>query len=185
VVIEYSDMPEALQQAEDTDGKLKYRAGSIAIHCLARRFVEKVGGDETPDFSLPFHRADKKIPTVDEDGHPVEPEEPNGIKFEMFVFDALPVARNPIILETARADDFSPVKNAEGRDSAETAQQDLLRQWTRWLAAVDVPLETDETGLPAITFEIAPTFADTETAFIRAWQALATQPPIDEGTVLA
>ncbi|MGJ3241415.1 MAG: UTP--glucose-1-phosphate uridylyltransferase [Opitutales bacterium] len=184
VVIEYSDMPEKLQQARDEDGKLTYRAGSIAIHCLSRRFVEKVGSDETPDFSLPFHRADKKIPTVDEDGNSFDPEKPNGIKFEMFVFDALPVARNPVILETAREDDFSPVKNAEGRDSAETARQDQLRQWTRWLKAAGVDLETDETGLPGFTFEIVPTFADSERACVAAWQALDEKPAIEDGTVL-
>jgi hypothetical protein len=51
---------------------------------------------------------------------PVKPEKPNGIKFEMFVFDALPYAARPLVIETLRADDFSPVKNAEGVDSPQT-----------------------------------------------------------------
>ena len=34
----------------------------------------------------------------------------------MFVFDALPLAKDPAITKTARADDFSPVNNAEDSD---------------------------------------------------------------------
>ena len=33
----------------------------------------------------------------------VKPGQANGVKFEMFVFDALPFARNAIVIETARA----------------------------------------------------------------------------------
>jgi UDP-N-acetylglucosamine/UDP-N-acetylgalactosamine diphosphorylase len=51
----------------------------------------------------------------------IRPERPNGVKFEMFVFDALPLAYNPLVIETLRADDFSPVKNAEGVDSPRPA----------------------------------------------------------------
>ncbi|MEI2421788.1 hypothetical protein V6O07_16040, partial [Arthrospira platensis SPKY2] len=91
----------------------------------------------------------------------------------MFVFDALPFAKNPIIIETRREDDFSPVKNATGLDSAETCRNDQIRQWTRWLKAAGVTLPTDATGLPSFAFEISPLFADTETAFIQRWQSLA------------
>jgi UDP-N-acetylglucosamine/UDP-N-acetylgalactosamine diphosphorylase len=83
--------------------------------------------------ALPFHRADKKIATVDASGAEVKPEKANGVKFELFVFDALPSARNPVVVETSRADDFSPVKNAEGVDSPATCRADQLRQFARWL----------------------------------------------------
>jgi hypothetical protein len=43
----------------------------------------------------------------------VKPAKANGVKFELFVFDALPFARDPVVIETLRADDFSPVKNAD------------------------------------------------------------------------
>ena len=56
-------------------------------------------------------------------------------KFEMFVFDALPLAKNPVIIEAARADDFSPVKNAEGVDSPQSSKEDQLRMFARWLKA--------------------------------------------------
>ena len=134
---------------------------------------------------LPFHKAVKKIPTIDASGKPLKPAEPNGVKFEMFVFDALPFARNPIVIETLREDDFSPVKNSTGIDSAESSRADQIRQWTRWLKAAGVSLPVDATGLPAFTFEVSPLFADCETAFIRRWQALPQKPEIRDGLVLA
>ena len=72
---------------------------------------------------------------MDDEGRPVRPEKANGVKFELFVFDALPFARNPVVVETSRADDFSPVKNAEGVDSPATCRADQLRQFARWLRA--------------------------------------------------
>ncbi len=132
VVIEYSDLPAATQRETDAGGNLRYVAGSIAIHVLDREFVRRVvrGGAEA---ALPFHRADKKVATIDAGGNPVKPAKANGVKFEMFVFDALPFAKNAVVIETARADDFSPVKNAEGADSPQTCRDDQLRQFARWL----------------------------------------------------
>ena len=144
VVIEYSDLPLSLQRERDpATGGLRYEAGSIAIHAIDREFIRRMarGAD-----GLPFHRADKRINTVDEEGHPVRPEKANGVKFELFVFDALPFARNPVVVETSRADDFSPVKNAEGVDSPATCRADQLRQFARWLRAAGAPVPTDPTG---------------------------------------
>ncbi len=59
----------------------------------------------------------------------------------MFVFDAKPFARHPLVIETSRADDFSPVKNAEGVDSPQTCRDDQLRQYARWLRANGAQVE--------------------------------------------
>lgn len=184
LVVEYSDMPEALQQERDANGELRFPAGSIAIHLLDPAFVERMGGDD-PASGLPFHRADKKVKTVDERGNPVVPSEPNGVKFEMFVFDALPSAKNPVIIETLREEDFSPVKNATGKDSAESCKADQLRQWACWLRAAGEDLTVDETGLPEVTFEVSPLFADSREAFVGKWKQLEEKPVIEEGTRLA
>lgn len=184
-VIEYSDLPDELAEKVDAKGELAFNAGSIAIHVLDRAFVERIGSAGT-DLSLPFHRANKKVAVYDPAaGGTVKPSEPNGVKFEMFVFDALPFARNPIIIETARADDFSPVKNAEGIDSAETARQDQLREAARWLRAAGEDLNVDETGLPAITIEISPKFADRQNVFVEKWQTLANKPSLRDGIVIS
>lgn len=178
VVIEYSDMPMAMQEMKGVDGQLHFLAGSIAIHLLKVKFVDRLGSGKDASFALPFHRADKKIKTIDAEGKPVIPDQPNGVKFEMFVFDALPFAANPVVIETRREDDFSPVKNATGLDSLETCQNDQVRQWTRWLKAAGVSLPTDDSGLPRFLFEISPLFADTVDSFVERWQSLASRPHI-------
>ncbi len=185
VVIEYSDLPERLAAEVDDDGDLSFAAGSIAIHLFDRDFVRIIGRGKDDSLQLPFHLAHKKIPHINEAGEPMEPDSPNGYKFEMFVFDALPFAERSVTIETARQDDFSPVKNATGVDSADSCRDDQLRQFARWVAAAGEDITVDETGLPDFAFEITPLFADTETRFMRKWQALETKPPIAEGTILS
>ena len=68
----------------------------------------------------------------------MEPDAPNAVKFETFLFDALPSARRTVTVEAAREDEFSPIKNAEGADSPETARRDLNRLYARWLEAAGV-----------------------------------------------
>jgi UDP-N-acetylglucosamine/UDP-N-acetylgalactosamine diphosphorylase len=183
VVVEYSDLPLALQREIDAQGKLRYLAGSIAIHVLDREFVRRMAGGGA-DIALPFHRADKKIPTIDAAGAPLKPEKPNGVKFEMFVFDAVPFARNPVVIETLREDDFSPVKNAEGVDSPQTCRDDQLRQFTRWLRANGAQIQADSTGLPTATIEVSPLFGYDEDSFADSWRALTSKPAVRDGLYL-
>lgn len=182
-VVEYSDMPETLQDETDENGSIRYNAGNVAIHLFDREFVANVGGDNSTA-KLPFHRADKKIPCLNAEGEIVEPDLANGVKFEQFVFDALPIARNPIVIETAREDEFSPVKNAEGNDSPKTSREDQLRLYTRWLKAAGETIETDDSGLPKITFEISPLFATDEADFIAQWTALERKRPLKDRTII-
>ncbi len=184
VVVEYSDLPAALQAETEASGRLRYLAGSIAIHLLDREFIRRMARNAAEGTSLAFHRADKKIPTVDATGVPVKPEKPNGVKFELFVFDALPFARHPVIIETRRADDFSPVKNAEGLDSPQTCRDDLLRQYARWLKANGAEVAVDATGLPAAVLEVSPLFGYDEDSFASAWQKQPVQPVVTDGLYL-
>ncbi|MCB1063395.1 MAG: UDPGP type 1 family protein [Verrucomicrobiae bacterium] len=184
VVIEYSDMPERLATERDAAGELRFRAGSIAIHLFDRDFVRRLGSGGDAGAELPFHKAHKKVSFVDEAGVVIAPDEPNAYKFEMFVFDALPFAKNPVIIETAREDDFSPVKNAEGSDSPQTSRDDQLRQYARWVKAAGIELETDDTGLPTVAFEITPGFADTEAHFVESVKSSREPIVIEEETVL-
>ncbi len=180
VVIEYSDLPMSYQKEVDpTTGKLRYLAGSIAIHILSREFVRRMakGGGE-----LPFHRADKKIATIDAQGHPVKPDKPNGVKFELFVFDALPFAQNPVVVETKRSDDFSPVKNAEGVDSPKTCRDDQIRLWAKWMAAQGARVPSDPTQ---IALEVSPLFGYDLRTFSESWTRLPHPPAVVDGLYLA
>jgi len=155
-VIEYSDLPDELAEKRGPDGSLTFRLGSIAIHIISTDFIAKLN---TKGFTLPLHRAVKKIPHIDSQGHSVDPDKPNGVKLETFIFDALPMAQRSIILEIDRAEQFAPIKNATGVDSAESTRQMMVERAARWLelAGVAVPRKAD--GAPACLLEIAPSFA--------------------------
>jgi UDP-N-acetylglucosamine/UDP-N-acetylgalactosamine diphosphorylase len=182
VVIEYSDLPLSLQRETDpATGALRFGAGSIAIHMLDREFIRRMARGTG---GLPFHRADKKIQTIDAAGGVVKPDKPNGVKFELFVFDALPFARNAVVIETLRADDFSPVKNAEGVDSPATCRDDQLRQFARWLAAAGTPVRTDPSGRPEIALEVSPLFGYDSDSFAERWAGLKARPAIVDGLCL-
>ena len=135
---------------------MRFNAGSIGLHALTVEFVE--GLNKTGRLELPWHRAEKKVPYVDATGTAVKPDQPNAVKLEQFVFDAVPLAKNAMVYTTDRAEEFSPVKNAEGTDSPATSKRDQIRRAARWLAAAGtpVPMNGDE---PAATVEISPLFA--------------------------
>ncbi len=144
MVVEYSDLPDALARATDDAGNLLFNAGSIAIHLLAVSFVERLATD--PAFALPFHRAVKKVPFVDAaTGERVEPVEPNAVKLERFIFDAIAMAESSIVMETDRVEEFAPIKNAVGADSIETSKRLQTEKAARWLeaAGVTVPRAAD------------------------------------------
>ncbi len=157
-VIEYSDMPEDLARACTSDGRLKFSAGSIAIHVLSRTFIERL--TEDGKYGLPLHRAVKKVPFINGKGHLVKPDTPNAVKLEMFVFDALPLASNTVILETQRSEEFSPIKNANGEDSPSTSLHDQVRRAGSWLERAGITVPRDADGQVAAPIEISPLFAD-------------------------
>lgn len=156
-VIEYSELPEELAHARDKSGARKFDAANLAVHLIDVAFVDRIVGKT---FELPFRRAEKIVPYVDiETGRHVDPDKPNAVKLEAFVFDALPLAHNPLLLQVDRREEFSPVKNAKGVDSLETSQRDQVARACRWLeaAGVDVPRQPD--GTPDVTVSITPSFA--------------------------
>jgi len=181
-VIEYSDFPDELAHARNDDGSRRFDAGNIAIHLLSRSFVERLTADPAA-FALPWHMAHKKVPYVDiASGRRIEPEAPNATKLEAFVFDALPLARNPIILETSRAEEFSPVKNPTGVDSVESAKRDMVRRAGRWLAAAGVDVPTDGGGECAPAREISPLVALDAEQLAERVRGGTLRPPAASGT---
>jgi len=161
-VIEYSDLPDELAVATTDDGHLRFSAGSIAIHVLSRPFIERLTAGGRCE--LPFHRAEKEVAHFDEHGRRVEPREPNAVKLEMFIFDAMPLAEKAVILETTRSGEFSPIKNAEGPDSLATSLHDQVRRAATWLEAAGVQVPRDADGQVAAALEISPLFADSAEA---------------------
>lgn len=175
-VIEYSDMPDELAQKSTPSGELLFSAGSIGIHLFDRVFVEHLtaGGQ----CKLPLHRADKKVPYIDPaTGDTVTPEQPNAVKLEMFVFDALPLADRTMLLETRRSEEFSPIKNKIGQDSLPTSLHDQVSRWAAWLETAGVAVPRDADGEVDAAIEISPLFADNaESLATKVEPALAIQP---------
>lgn len=151
-VIEYSDFPADVAERRDQAGELVFWAGSVAIHVFDRAFLER--SLELKD-RLPFHVARKKADHIDERGQRVKPTEPNALKFERFIFDLLPHARRPIVVEYAEQESFAPLKNAPGepKDTPAYVQRFLLDQHRRWLEAAGAKLAD------GVQIEISPLWA--------------------------
>lgn len=137
-IIEYSDLPLEAAEATNPDGSLKLWAGNIAVHVFDLDFLARSAKSND---SLPFHRAHKKVAHLDEAGNLVEPEQPNATKFERFIFDLLPTAKNAIVVEAIPSQSFAPVKNADGAETdtpalAKAAISDLHRDWLQRAGAV-------------------------------------------------
>jgi len=116
-IIEYSEIDAASAEAKDPKNPeiLKFRAANIVNHYYSFRFLENI-----PQWAhkLPHHVAKKKIPCINtETGESIKPEKPNGIKLEQFVFDCFPFLSLDefACMEVKREDEFSPLKNARGK----------------------------------------------------------------------
>jgi UDP-N-acetylglucosamine/UDP-N-acetylgalactosamine diphosphorylase len=156
LIVEYIDLPRELAEARDADGNLLFWAGSPAIHVFSLAFLKRLA-DGTR--ALPYHEAHKKIPHVDAAGDRVEPSSPNGIKFETFIFDAIPHAERILAVEGVREEEFAPVKNKTGEDSVESSRRMLVDLHWRWLAGRGVRPPLDEGGGPLHPCEVHPSFA--------------------------
>ncbi len=139
-IIEYSDMPADQLQQTDAQGRLKFWAGNTAIHLFNVDFLARL--TESAD-ALPFHIARKPVPYVDEQGTLVKPEQPNAIKLERFIFDALPLAKKALVLEADRAREFNPVKNQSGDDSPETCRAAMTALHAAWLKQAGIQIASD------------------------------------------
>ncbi len=155
-VIEYSDLPPELAGRRAPDGGLELSAGSIAIHVFEREFVERIA---TGGAHLPYHRALKKVKFVGDSGAVVEPATPNAVKFETFIFDALPMARRWAMVECDRSVEFEPLKNATGPDSPATVRQRMSDNFAGWLEAAGVSVPRRSDGSAAFGVEISPLYA--------------------------
>ena len=152
-VVEYSDLPEEIRSREHA-GELWLGAGSIGIHILDLEFMREVVAQED---SLPFHMARKRVPSLNDAGELLNPGEPNGLKFESFVFDALTLAKKAAAMEVRREEEFAPVKNHEGEDSPATALRALSELYRNWLLRSGISLG-EQAGADHL-FEIGPLFA--------------------------
>ena len=153
-VVEYTEIKKEDAMRRADDGGLLYFAGSTAIHLFSVSFLMRLAEAQT---ILPYHRAHKCMSYLDEAGQIVKPTGPNAYKFEMFIFDAMPLARRVMTMETDRAEEFEPLKNAEGPYSPASVKQAIADRCARWLSQAGVRVATSGGRTPPL--EISPLFA--------------------------
>jgi len=146
-IIEYSDFSPDAYRAVDENGDIRHWAGNIAIHVISLDFIDRLN---RKGFALPYHRAVKDVEGLGEDG---KSKKTKGLKFESFVFDAIPLAERTSCMEVSREEEFSPVKNREGMDSPDTACQAMISLHRRWCE------EAGAEVAPGAKVEISPLFA--------------------------
>lgn len=161
-IIEYSEL--TVEQASKTDasGQWIFWAGNTAIHLFTLEFFQQLT-DGT--LQLELHLASKKVAHLNDEGTLTAPTEPNANKFERFIFDALPLAKNALIVEGNRDREFNPVKNATGSDSPATAKAALNRIAREWAQAAGQIISEDS------DLEISPLEALDAEEFARNSQA--------------
>jgi UDP-N-acetylglucosamine/UDP-N-acetylgalactosamine diphosphorylase len=152
LVIEYSDLPDDAATRRNADGSLAIWAGSIAVHMIEAVLLRRLSAAAN---RLPFHVARKKVAHVDSSGKRGEPTESNAVKFERFIFDLIPLARNAIVVEVDRGSAFAPIKNASGAkdDTPETARGLMSAMHRGWLRRAGAEVADD------VPVEISPLFA--------------------------
>lgn len=122
-VIEYTEITDEMSKATDEAGELVYGESHINCNMFNIKGLETIGSSK-----LPYHVAFKKANYIDKNGNIVVAEEANAYKFESFIFDAFEKLDNMLIYRVSREEEFSPVKNATGIDSAETAREAYNKQ---------------------------------------------------------
>ena len=154
-VIEYSDLPPELAQATEDSGRLRFIAGSIAIHVLSVDFVDRITGCDVEQ-GLPLHKARKKVPRyLPDEGRTVSPGTPDATKLEMFIFDAIPLAARSLVYETDRIEEFAPIKNSEGVDSPASSHELQFERAARWLESSGHEFPRDPDGRRLANIEIS------------------------------
>jgi len=148
-IIEYSDLPDEFAAGTNDAGEPIFWAGSIAVHLFNRDFLERMNSQAD---ALPFHLANKAVPHLDDANKLVEPTEPNATKFERFIFDLLPSAKNAIVVAGKREECFAPVKNAPGAasDTAATSKAAIVALHRAWLEEMGMNVQGD------IAVEVSP-----------------------------
>lgn len=117
-IVEYYEMTEEMRTLREPGGRLSYNYGVILNYLFRVDKLQKI-----MDQQMPVHLVKKKIPYMNEQGQLVEPEAPNGYKFETLVLDMVHMQNSCLSYEVKRNKEFAPIKNATGVDSLESARE--------------------------------------------------------------
>ncbi|MDR0647167.1 MAG: UTP--glucose-1-phosphate uridylyltransferase [Puniceicoccales bacterium] len=177
-LVEYNEIPEYLSVKKTKEGQLYFKWGNTAMHLIQRSFLEAMAKK-----NLPIHVTHKPM----QHWHPLLQNNCSAScqKLEYFIFDALPLAKNPLLLEIDRKEEFSPVKNAHGQDSLDTCMRDQISRWNRWFSNCGLNVDLgNKASDNTHRLEISPLFADDYVSFKNMWHALVIKPNYFENLYL-
>ena len=117
-IVEYYELTEELMEAKNEKGEPAYNFGVILNYLFRVKDLETIMNN-----NLPLHVVEKKIPYLDENGTRVDPQEPNGYKYEQLVLDMIHELDSCLPYEVVREKEFAPIKNKTGIDSVESARE--------------------------------------------------------------
>jgi UDP-N-acetylglucosamine/UDP-N-acetylgalactosamine diphosphorylase len=148
-IVEYSDITADMAERVDDNNRLVFGAGNICNHFYTLDFLSNV---VLPNMENMYHVARKKIPYYD-GVQLVDPESPNGVKLESFIFDVFPLSQKMAVMNVLREHEFAPVKNATGNDSPETARQLISSLSKQYMKEAGAKLQDEDN---AGTCEVKP-----------------------------
>ncbi len=154
-IIEYIDLPKDLMTATDANGRLRLWAGSPAIHFFETAFLDRITSGPS---QMPFHVARRRSPTstILETQSSRQRRTPSSSSASSSMRCPSPIAGS---LWKPRAEEFAPLKNATGEDSAATVDQALRNLAASWLESAGVKVPRSADGSVTHPLEISPLFA--------------------------
>jgi UDP-N-acetylglucosamine/UDP-N-acetylgalactosamine diphosphorylase len=157
-IVEYTELTPEQTRLTGADGQPIFTWGSPGIFAWRVGFFSEQA--EKGYISIP-HRSKKPVQAW-QDGSMTEV---TAHKCERFLFDIIAEAEVSLGFEIIREDEFAPVKNREGVDSAVSAKQLASDLYRRWFESVGVSVSS----APEQLIEVSPRFAATQAQFQQAW----------------
>ena len=117
-ILDYDEIDLSLSEKKDENGEYLYREANMLSHIMSIEAIENVA-----DKDLPYHRAYKKNPIINEEGMKIVPTSPNTFKFENFIFDSFKYFDNMVLLRVDKEKEFAPIKDFTGIYTPETAKE--------------------------------------------------------------
>ena len=117
-IIEYYELSDEMRDAKLPNGEPAYNFGVTLNYLFHVNELDEIVGR-----SLPLHVVKKKIAHIDSNGNPVDPDQPNGHKYETLILDMIHMLDGCLVFEVDRKHEFAPVKNRTGVDSVDSARE--------------------------------------------------------------
>lgn len=117
-IVDCENFSSEVSQIQDCNGNYLYREMNMLAHLFhidALYYMK--------DLKIPYHRAFRKSPFVNDEGMKQVPESPNIYKFEQFVFDAFSYFDNITLFRVNPENEFAPIKNFNGPYNPEIAKK--------------------------------------------------------------